>query len=103
MEPDESFRVLLSNPVVGIVLRPSEHRVFPLAGADRFVFAPGKGGDWVVDFNSGEGDRVELPTGTAYQLISVEGQPVIVLADGSPFGFAGVTFASFNTNWIVYA
>ena len=71
-------------------------------GADRFVFHRGFGVDWVEDFHASEGDRVQLAPGTAYTVVSVQGQAVVDLGGGDQLGLAGVPAASFQTDWIVY-
>ena len=71
-------------------------------GADRFPFRPGAGQDWVGDFNSAEGDRIVLPTGTAYTLTTYLNQVVIDLGHGDTLGLAGVTPDKLG-DWLVYA
>ncbi|HTK36692.1 MAG TPA: M10 family metallopeptidase C-terminal domain-containing protein [Caulobacteraceae bacterium] len=72
------------------------------AGADRFVVRPGSGADWVIDFNSAEGDRVQLTTGTAYTLTTYLNQVVVDLGHGDTLGLAGVSTAQLG-DWLVYA
>lgn len=71
-------------------------------GADRFLFRPGGGVDWVGDFNSAEGDRIVLPTGTPYAVTTYQGQAVIDLGHGDTIGLAGVAPAQMG-EWLVYA
>jgi serralysin len=71
-------------------------------GADRFLFRPGSGHDWVLDFNSGEGDRVELPTGTAFTLTTYQNQVVVDLSSGDALGLAGVAPNQLG-DWLAYA
>ena len=70
-------------------------------GADRFVFHAGGGVDWVGDFNSAEGDRIVLPSGTQYTLTSYDGQVVIDLGHGDQIGLAGVS-ASQLGDWLTF-
>ena len=72
------------------------------AGADRFVLREGGGGDWVSDFDSAEGDRVQIAQGLTYNLGNYEGQVVVVLATGDVLGLAGVSEAQLG-DWLVYA
>jgi hypothetical protein len=57
--------------------------------------------DWVGDFNPGEGDRVELPVGTAYSITLYQGQVMIDLGNGARLGLAGVS--TFSVDWVVFA
>jgi Ca2+-binding RTX toxin-like protein len=72
-------------------------------GADRFMFRAGSGHDTVADFNPAEGDRIVLPTGTAFNVVDVGGQAVLDLGGGDQLTLAGVTPASFNSGWVVFA
>jgi Ca2+-binding RTX toxin-like protein len=72
------------------------------AGADRFLFRAGSGSDWATDFNSALGDRVQLTPGTAYTIITVDGQAVIDLGNGDRLGLSGVSPAAMG-DWLVYA
>ena len=71
-------------------------------GADRFMFRPGSGQDWITYFNSAEGDRVVLPTGTPYTLGVVQNQVIIDLGHGDVLGLAGVAPSQLG-DWLVYA
>ena len=72
------------------------------SGADRFMFQHGGGQDQIGDFSSAEGDRVVLPTGTAYTLETVNGQAVIDLGGGDTLTLVGVSQAQMG-DWLVYA
>ncbi|OYX29559.1 MAG: hypothetical protein B7Y99_12970 [Caulobacterales bacterium 32-69-10] len=72
------------------------------AGADRFAIRAGGGADWVSDFSSAAGDRVQLAPGAAYSIVTVEGQAVIDLGNGDRLGLAGVSPAAMG-DWLVYA
>ena len=72
-------------------------------GADTFVFARGGGVDWIADFSAAQGDHIELPAGTAYTLISFDGQAMLDLGNGDHLGLAGVPFAAFNAGWVTFA
>ncbi len=54
------------------------------------------------DFNSAEGDRIVLPTGTPYAVTTYQGQAVIDLGHGDTIGLAGVAPAQMG-EWLVYA
>jgi Ca2+-binding RTX toxin-like protein len=74
------------------------------SGADRYYFRPGGGHDWVLDFQSGEGDRVALPVGTGFTLSSdASGQVLVTLAGGNDIlGLAGVSMAQLGSDWMVF-
>ena len=72
------------------------------SGADRFVMLATGGVDWVADFNAAEGDRVQLATGQAYSVVNVGGQVYIQLTGGGAIGLAGVSFASFDSSWVMF-
>ena len=72
------------------------------SGADRFVMLATGGVDWVADFNAAEGDRVQLATGQAYSVVNVSGQVYIQLTGGGAIGLAGVSFASFDSSWVMF-
>jgi Ca2+-binding RTX toxin-like protein len=76
--------------------------MFGGVGADRFLFRAGSGIDWVGDFNAAEGDRIQLATGTAFTVASVQGQAVVTLSGGDAIGLAGVGASSFSAGWIVF-
>jgi Ca2+-binding RTX toxin-like protein len=71
-------------------------------GADRFQFRVGSGRDVATDFNAAEGDRILLPTGTAYTLANVNGEAAIDLGGGEQLTLTGVSAASFNAAWVVF-
>ena len=71
-------------------------------GADHFLFRPGSGQDWITDFNSAEGDRVVLPTGTPYAITVYQNQVLIDLGHGDVLGLAGVPPSQLG-DWLVYA
>jgi serralysin len=70
-------------------------------GADRFLFRHGSGLDWVADFNSFEGDRVQLAPGASFVLREHEGHALIDLGSGSELALAGVSVGSLG-EWLVY-
>jgi Ca2+-binding RTX toxin-like protein len=72
------------------------------AGADRFSIARNGGVDWVADFHASEGDKIQLAPGTAYTVINSGGQVMIDLGGGDQLGLAGVAFASFSSDWVVF-
>jgi serralysin len=72
------------------------------AGADRFLLRPGGGQDWVTDFNSAEGDRIQIAPGLAFSVSSYQGQALITLAGGDSIGLVGVSAAQMG-DWLVYA
>lgn len=72
------------------------------AGADRFVFRPGSGADWVADFSRAEGDQIALPAGTAFTVSNYQGQAVIVLSSGDALGLASFAPANLVGDWLVY-
>ena len=72
------------------------------SGTDRFVMLATGGVDWVADFNAAEGDRVQLATGQAYSVVNVGGQVYIQLTGGGAIGLAGVSFASFDSSWVMF-
>lgn len=70
------------------------------AGADRFLFRPGAGVDWVADFNSASGDRIQLSPGVSYSIVTQDGQAVIDLGGGARIGLAGVAPSQMG-DWLV--
>jgi Ca2+-binding RTX toxin-like protein len=72
------------------------------AGADRFLFRAGSGADWVTDFSSASGDRIQLAPGTAYTISNVGGDAVIDLGNGDRLGLSGVSPAAMG-DWLVFA
>jgi hypothetical protein len=67
--------------------------------ADTFHFAPGYGNDLVTDFSIAEGDRVELPAGTAYTLRQQGADTVLELTSGR-LTLRGVRAADLPTGWL---
>jgi Ca2+-binding RTX toxin-like protein len=63
------------------------------AGADRFLFRAGGGADVVTDFNGAEGDRVQLSTGQAFTLTTINGSAVVDLGGGDTLTLSGVSQA----------
>jgi serralysin len=72
------------------------------AGADRFLLRVGGGQDWVSDFNSAEGDRIQIAPGLTYTVTSYQGQALIILSTGDSIGLTGVSTAQMG-DWLVYA
>jgi Ca2+-binding RTX toxin-like protein len=70
------------------------------AGADRFVFGPADGADWVLDFNSGLGDRILLPKGAAYTVTDLAGSVHIVMAGGGSISLSGMSVSALG-GWLV--
>jgi hypothetical protein len=62
----------------------------------------GSGADWITDFSSADGDRVQLQAGTAFVLRNHEGQVLIDLGGGDQLGLAGVAAGALG-DWLVYA
>jgi serralysin len=73
------------------------------AGADRYLIRPDGGNDWATGFSSAAGDRVQLPTGTAYSLTVQAGQVVVSLTAGGQLGLAGISMAQLGADWLVFA
>ena len=71
-------------------------------GADRFLFGPGGGADRIGDFNAAEGDRIVLPAGTAYTILTVQGEAVIDLGHGDSIVLSGVAPTQMGA-WLLYA
>lgn len=71
-------------------------------GADRFAFRAGGGADWVTDFSSAQGDRIQLTPGTPFSLIEQAGQAVVDLGGGAMLGLVGVAPSALG-DWLVYA
>jgi Ca2+-binding RTX toxin-like protein len=76
--------------------------LFGGAGADRVALRSGGGTDWVGDFNSAEGDRIQIAPGVAYTVTSYLGQAVISIATGEQIGLAGVSIAQMG-DWLLVA
>jgi VCBS repeat-containing protein len=73
--------------------------LFGGAGADRFVFGANSGADWVLDFNAGQGDLIQIGVGVTYTVSIQPQQVIITLSDGGVIGLSGVT--TFDPSWIV--
>ena len=70
------------------------------SGADRFLMRAGGGIDWVADFNSASGDRIQLSPGQGYTIVSESGQAVIDLGGGSRIGLVGVSVSQMG-DWLI--
>jgi Ca2+-binding RTX toxin-like protein len=55
-------------------------------GADRFVFHTGDGVDGILDFSSAQGDRIVLPVGTTYTVMTLQAW---FSPDAAPAGWGG--------------
>jgi serralysin len=73
------------------------------AGADTFHSFSGAGIDRVLDFNPGEGDRVQLDAGTAYSVNQVGADTVIDMGGGDQLVLVGVQKAALSGGWIFTA
>lgn len=69
-------------------------------GADTFHTFNGAGIDRVLDFNAGEGDRVQLDPGTTWTVSQVGPDTVINLGNGDEMVLVGVQLSSLPANWI---
>ena len=75
-------------------------------GADKFAFGPNGGADWIADFNIAEGDKIVLPTGTAYTIGNYASQIVITLETGETIGIVGVSSSQLPgqvADWLTFA
>ncbi|WP_448192688.1 hypothetical protein [Azospirillum sp. sgz301742] len=71
------------------------------AGADRFALTPGSGFNRVIDFCATDGDRIALPPGATYAVLStVQGEAVIVV-NGDLLQLDNVAAASVTPSWFV--
>ena len=70
------------------------------AGADIFHSFSGAGIDRVLDFNSGEGDRVMLDPGTAYTVSQVGSDTIVNMGNGDQLILVGVQLSTLPTGWI---
>lgn len=68
--------------------------------ADVFLFDAGQGNDIILDFNAGEGDRLNLG-GQTYGVSEVGGSAVISLSGGGVITLLGVTTATFEAAAVV--
>ena len=69
------------------------------AGADTFHFGPGSGVDWIQDFNSADGDRVQLDAGSSYVLRYDGFNMIVDLGNGDTLVLAGQTPTTLGT-WL---
>jgi serralysin len=69
------------------------------AGADIFHTWSQADGDRVIDFNAGEGDRVNVAPGSKYSLAQV-GEDVVIDVEGARMVLVGVQLASLPPGWI---
>ena len=73
------------------------------AGADIFHTFVGAGIDRVVDFNTAEGDRVQVDIGSNYTVAQNGADTVITLTDGSQMILMGVQMSTLPNGWIFVA
>jgi Ca2+-binding RTX toxin-like protein len=67
-------------------------------GADRFIFDNLSGNDTILDFNSVDGDRIELPTGMPLTVADTpDGFTIQLGAGGGRLLVAGVKFSAMGT------
>lgn len=71
------------------------------AGADVFSFAASGGVDHITDFNTAEGDKVQLQPGAAYTLAQAGANTVIDLGHGDQLILDNVQFTSLPAGWIL--
>ncbi|MCM8738925.1 hypothetical protein M5E06_33110 [Azospirillum sp. A1-3] len=72
------------------------------AGADLFRFSAGSGRDEIADFAAGEGDRIQLAAGQAYNLRSDgAGNAVIVFSSDDEVVLRGIRREDVQTGWFV--
>lgn len=69
-------------------------------GADIFLTFGTTGLDRVVDFNAGEGDRVQVEPGTTYTLEQGDGEVIINLGFGNRMILQGVNLSTLPDGWI---
>ena len=73
------------------------------AGSDLFQFAAGSGRDRITDFSFAEGDRLQLPRGTAYTLgQATDGAAMVSWGSSDSVVLAGITRSSVTAGWIVF-
>ncbi|MDB5418193.1 MAG: alkaline metalloproteinase, partial [Phenylobacterium sp.] len=70
------------------------------AGADTFHTSSGAGIDKVTDFNSAEGDRVQLDPHTVYTVSQVGSDTVIDMGNGDQMILQNVQMSSLPNGWI---
>ncbi|TAJ69388.1 MAG: hypothetical protein EPO51_23045 [Phenylobacterium sp.] len=68
-------------------------------GGDTFSFAVGSGVDQIMDFNAGEGDRIQVTRGTGYAARQV-GADTVVEFQGARLILRGVAMADLPRGWI---
>jgi Ca2+-binding RTX toxin-like protein len=69
-------------------------------GADRFHGSQDAGIDRVLDFNLGQGDRVQLDPGTTYTLLQVGADAVLDMGGGNQMILVGVSMSSLTASSI---
>jgi serralysin len=69
-------------------------------GADTFHSFSGAGTDIVTDFNSAEGDKVQLDAGTTYTLKQVGADTVVDMGGSDQLILKNVTLSTLPTGWI---
>lgn len=70
-------------------------------GADTFAFIAGSGDDVLVDFNPGEGDRIDLNGQTYTTTTDGAGDLVLLLSGGGQIILSGVSPGSVQDGWFV--
>jgi len=70
------------------------------AGADVFHSFSDAGVDWIMDFNRGQGDRVQLDPGTAYTVRQQGADVVVDMGGGNQMILVGVQMSSLTGDWI---
>lgn len=73
------------------------------AGADTFHISKGAGVDRVMDFNLGEGDRVQLDAGMTYTVAQSGADTILDLGGGDQVILVGVQASSLTGSWIFNA
>ena len=69
-------------------------------GADVFHAFSGCGLDRVLDFQSAQGDRIQLDAGTAYNVMQSGADTIVDLGGGDQVVLVGVTAAALPSGWI---
>jgi Ca2+-binding RTX toxin-like protein len=69
-------------------------------GADTFHSFSGAGTDIVTDFNSADGDKVQLDAGTTYTLKQVGADTIVDMGNGDQLILKSVTLSTLPTGWI---
>jgi Ca2+-binding RTX toxin-like protein len=70
------------------------------AGTDVFHFAPGSGHDVISDFNTWEGDHIQLEPGMTWSASQVGGDVVVDLGGGDAVTLQNVQLTSLHDGWI---